>query len=196
MGMGRLEQKIQTNEKRARVRRAILLTLHGTSAVALALLAPNALQLLQYIDPDMKKKRDPATRICEAAKRLEKRGLVQRTGNGWSLTKAGEREASLEKVMDDVGRCARSQKWDGLWRIVIFDVWERRRKTRDRLRMLLVETGFVRLQDSVWIYPYECEEFIAYARIELKLGTGLLYIIAQGIENEQKLRSIFKLPSL
>ncbi len=144
----------------------------------------------------MKKKRDPATRIREAAKRLEKRGLVQRTGNGWSLTKAGEREASLEKVMDDVGRRARSQKWDGLWRVVIFDVWERRRKTRDRLRMLLVETGFVRLQDSVWIYPYECEEFIAYARIELKLGTGLLYIIAQGIENEQKLRSIFKLPSL
>lgn len=196
MGMGKMEQKAQIKEKHARVRRAILLALYGTSTVALALLAPNAVKLLQYIDPDINKKRDPATRIREAAKRLEKRGLLKRTQAGWTLTKAGESEASVEKIMDDVGRRARTQKWDGLWRVVIFDVWERRRATRDRLRLLLIETGFIRLQDSVWIYPYDCEEFIAYARTELKLGAGLIYIIAQGVENEVKLRTIFKLPSL
>lgn len=194
--MGKMEQNVQIREKRARVRRAILLALYGTTAVAVTVLAPNALQLLGSIDPDIKKKRDPATRVREAMKRLEKRGIVRRTGERWSLTKMGEREAVREKVISDVSRRSVPRTWDGLWRIVIFDVWERRRRTRDKLRSLLIETGFVRLQDSVWMYPYECEELVAYARTELKLGNGLLYIIAQGVENEQKLRVIFKLPSL
>ena len=45
------------------------------------------------------------------------------------------------------------RRWDRRWRIVIFDIPERRKSVRAKLRRFMQEYGFVRLQDSVWIYP-------------------------------------------
>lgn len=47
------------------------------------------------------------------------------------------------------------KKWDKKWRIIIFDIEEINRKTRDRLRRKLRELGFGMLQQSVWITPYD-----------------------------------------
>ena len=44
--------------------------------------------------------------------------------------------------------------WDGLWRMVIFDVPEAERKLRARLRRRLSGEGFGCLQQSVWISPF------------------------------------------
>lgn len=48
-----------------------------------------------------------------------------------------------------------NQKWDRRWRIVIFDIAEVSRKTRDLLRLKLKELGFGMLQESVWLTPYD-----------------------------------------
>jgi phenylacetic acid degradation operon negative regulatory protein len=45
------------------------------------------------------------------------------------------------------------RRWDGRWRLVIFDVPESRRLTRDKLRKYLHRRGFGYLQNSVWITP-------------------------------------------
>jgi phenylacetic acid degradation operon negative regulatory protein len=118
---------------------------------------------------------------------------VRKEGSSYSyeLTEKGSREAAYVSLLKEVRT---PKKWDGKWRIVIFDVWERRRLTRDRLRALLIETGFVRLQNSVWVYPYPCEELIVYIRTELRVGKGLEYIVAEGIERDKELRRRFKLP--
>ncbi len=76
----------------------------------------------------------------------------------------------------------------------MFDVWERRRIVRDRLRSMLRKIGFVKIQDSVWAYPYDCEELIAFIRTELRLGKGVLYFVADGMESDRFLRTHFKLP--
>jgi phenylacetic acid degradation operon negative regulatory protein len=47
------------------------------------------------------------------------------------------------------------QKWDKKWRILIFDIAEVSRKTRDILRLKLKELGFGMLQKSVWITPHD-----------------------------------------
>ncbi|MCL5090630.1 MAG: hypothetical protein M1514_01325 [Patescibacteria group bacterium] len=47
------------------------------------------------------------------------------------------------------------QKWDGKWRLVIFDIKERYRKDRDLLRIKLKELGFGMIQESVWLSPYD-----------------------------------------
>ena len=51
------------------------------------------------------------------------------------------------------------KRWDGKWRILIFDIKEVQRYQRDRMRAGLVELGFAKLQNSVWVYPYECEDY-------------------------------------
>lgn len=194
--MGQIEKRGKERVRRARVRDAVLLSLYGSAVVAVAIMLPNAARLLKHLDPLVPVKRDPESRLRESLQRLVKRGLVRKTGMGsdtrYVLTKSGEKEAVIRSLIHNVQQ---KQKWDGKWRVIIFDVWERRRAARDRLRALLIETGFVRLQDSVWVFPYPCEELVAYMRIELKLGPGLLYILADGIESEHALRKQFGLPS-
>lgn len=48
-----------------------------------------------------------------------------------------------------------NQKWDKKWRIVIFDIEEKQKKTREALRYKLKELGFGMIQESVWITPYD-----------------------------------------
>ena len=57
------------------------------------------------------------------------------------------------------------------------------------------EIGFVRLQDSVWVYPYDCEDFIALLKAELKIGRDVLYAIVDTIEHDKNLRQHFNLPA-
>lgn len=47
------------------------------------------------------------------------------------------------------------QKWDGKWRIVIFDIEEKEKATRNALRAKLQELGFGMLQESVWVTPHD-----------------------------------------
>src|SRR3989338_8641322 len=58
----------------------------------------------------------------------------------------------------------------------------------------LEKAGFVRLQDCVWVYPYPCEEFVAFIRADLRLGPGMLYIIAEEIEHDRHLKEHFGIP--
>jgi phenylacetic acid degradation operon negative regulatory protein len=45
----------------------------------------------------------------------------------------------------------KNKKWDGRWRLVIFDISEKHRVVRDTLRKTLKLSGFLPIQKSVWI---------------------------------------------
>lgn len=47
------------------------------------------------------------------------------------------------------------KKWDKKWRVVVFDIEERKRRKRNVLREKLRELGFGMIQESVWISPYD-----------------------------------------
>jgi len=65
------------------------------------------------------------------------------------LTEAGRLIALGSR--DPVARWKR--RWDGKWRMVLFDVPQSRASDRVRLRRSLADRGFGYLQDSVWITP-------------------------------------------
>jgi len=52
------------------------------------------------------------------------------------------------------------KKWDKRWRIVSFDIPESRKKVREYIRRKLSEYGYLRIQDSIWMYPYACPSFL------------------------------------
>lgn len=108
-----------------------------------------------------------------------------------SLTEKGERY--LTEYEEGRKELPRPEKWDGKYRILIFDIWEKHRHKRDALRDFLVRLGFLRLQDSVWVYPYECEEIATLLKSRFRVGNGLLYIVAESIENDRWLRKAFDL---
>ncbi|HEY4476068.1 MAG TPA: CRISPR-associated endonuclease Cas2 [Candidatus Paceibacterota bacterium] len=47
---------------------------------------------------------------------------------------------------------------DGKWQMIIFDIPETKKVFREVLRNALYELGYQRLQDSVWVCPYEVEK--------------------------------------
>jgi len=85
------------------------------------------------------------------------------------------------------------KRWDGKYRVIIFDIKERRRKTRDEIRLWLIELGFVRIQQSVWAYPHECQEVITLLKTHYGIGKDLLYLVVETIENDRWLKQHFNL---
>jgi len=86
--------------------------------------------------------------------RLEKQELIESQSPGTGdrlhrLTQAGQLQALGGR--DPETRWIR--RWDGRWRLVLFDVPESRRSTRDKLRKYLHRHGFGFLQNSVWVTP-------------------------------------------
>jgi DNA-binding transcriptional regulator PaaX len=192
-----VEKQARKIAKRAKVQQALVLALYGGVVLPMAVFAPNAMRLLKNLDPDLSKKRKPAYRIQQALKRLENRDLIRRekTEKGLvaKLTPRGKKFAERLNAAHKI-YIRKPRKWDGRWRIVIFDIWERRRGVRDQLRRILAKAGFKKLQNSVWIYPYDCEELLTLIRTDLRLGKSILYIVAEGVENDLILRRLFDLP--
>ena len=130
--------------------------------------------------------------VNRARNRLLKRGLLMRTNEGFlALTPAGERTLRIAQAREAASR--KPRRWDGRWRVLIFDIAEKRRGLRDRTRRMLADIGFVRLQDSVWAYPYDSEELVALLKADLKIGKDLLYLIVDEMEADHVLRRRFGL---
>lgn len=91
--------------------------------------------------------------IAQALKRLREGGLVELIDDEkliYRLTDLGKDKALWIRMK------ILNEPWDGKWRIVIWDVPEKRRVARDLLRYKLKILGFERLQKSVWISKKNC----------------------------------------
>ncbi len=192
--MAKVEETAKKIAKRFKLQDAIIMSLYAASAFTLMIAAPNTVKLLASIDPEMARKRHPSRRISQASSRLRSKGLIEKDNSGRTrLTSRGESYAEKLYAKERFS-IPIPKHWDQRWRIVIFDVWERRRPVRDQLRWLLMKLGFVKVQNSVWAHPYDCEELLAFIKADLKLGKGMLYLIAEGIEGDRWLRRHFNLP--
>jgi phenylacetic acid degradation operon negative regulatory protein len=68
-----------------------------------------------------------------------------------------------------------NRRWDGRWRLVLFDVPEVHAVDRQRLRLYLRSRGFGCLQNSVWITPHSVnEERARLADGPVNVGTLIL----------------------
>jgi CRISPR-associated endonuclease Cas2 len=133
--------------------------------------------------------------IQTAAKRLANKGLVrfekQKGRTFLVLTQKGAAYINHLHAIDF--KLSTPARWDKKWRLVIFDIPEKRKRLRDVLRATLRRIGFIRLQDSAWVYPHDCEELITLLKTEFKVGKDVLYMIVDKIENDKIIRTHFKL---
>jgi len=192
--MGTMEAASRKRLRRGQLEAAILNTLTLTGIVAVGLAAPPMLKLLKHVDPDWIIKRDPRDRLYVVASRLKRKGLIKfekvQGKTRMLLTEQGRARARRAILGNPLPR---KKRWDERWRILIFDIPESKRALRDKVRSIVSGFGFVRLQDSVWVFPYDCEDIITLLKAELRLGTQMLYIIADAIEYDKPLREQFDL---
>ena len=84
-------------------------------------------------------------------------------------------------------------QWDGWWRVVIFDVPERLRTGREALADTLRNLGFLALQKSVFVFPYECKDELNFVTEAFDLAPYVRYMRARDIDTELELKHRFGL---
>lgn len=93
--------------------------------------------------------------FARVLKRLRERGLVELIDDKEliiRLTDQGKDKTLLTKLEMEASK----DKWDGKWRVMIFDIPEKRRTARDLLRKRLKGWGFIPWQQSVWVTKKNC----------------------------------------
>ena len=192
--MGTLERKSKTNRRLGAFQATALAVVAISVVVFIASTAPNVTQLLRFF-PGYKKGARFNFQIKSVLSRLATKGLVmfvEKDGKRYArITEEGKHMLDLETARMQVGK---KKRWDRRWRLVIFDIPERRRSVRIRLRKFMASCGFERLQDSVWAYPYDCEDLIALVKAEFRIGADALYLIVEQMEHDKHLREHFHLP--
>lgn len=113
------------------------------------------------------------------------------------FTSDGFSKKGLEKVSRLMSRekevLKMPSKWDKKWRIVIFDIPEKMKKTRNAFRESLKRMGFRLLQNSIWMCPYGNFDEIQDLAKELHIEKYVVLIGADRISNDVLCKKIFSL---
>lgn len=134
-------------------------------------------------------------RLGQTLKRLHKQKIVDTVeteeGTVVKITENGLTRA-LKYKLEEM-KIKKQKPWDKKWRIVIFDIPEGKRRLRDAFRDRLKQLGFYQLQKSVFVHAFPCFNEVEFLRQTYGVGINTTQIIAKEIENEDRLKSFFKL---
>jgi len=192
--MGNLEKSLARELRYTKIQHVLFSVLFAAGALTLIAVAPNIFQVLSIFGIGKRGKNNVYI-INRAVRRLVDKGYIEFDKNRkfLKLTDKGITQYHLFEMRNF--RNTKPKKWDGKWRIVIFDIKEFRKRDRDKLRRILKGAGFYHLQDSAWVYPYDFEDKLILIKSYMKIGKDVLYIIADKIENDKYLREYFQLKS-
>lgn len=129
--------------------------------------------------------------------RLSSQKLINKNeGNFISLSDKGKKKG-LAAFIEAETRLYKNDElsWDGVWRLVFFDIPEKKRKFRDYLRRILKTVGFREFQKSIWAYPYPVPTFIKELLFDEEVRSHVKFVIASSIDDDGHLRNIFNLSS-
>lgn len=187
--MGELETISRKRQRNNDLQKIILSTVAVAGLMSIAIMAPNVLQALGKLGLAKLKRQKEIITITR--KRLVNAGLLKYEGKFLQLTTKGE--AKLRQLELHDYKFKKPKRWDKKWRMLIFDIKNNRGSLRDKVRHTLMAIGFRRLQNSVWVYPYPCDDLITLLKADFKIGSELLYVIVETIENDKKIRQNFGL---
>ncbi len=121
-------------------------------------------------------------------KRLEKQEMISIRENNSKIaievTEKGKRRL-LEYDFENIE--LKSGKRDGKWRLIIFDIPEEKKSSRDVFRRKLLELGMIRLQDSVWVSAFPCKNEIDFLTNFLEISKHITIISIDKIESGEQL---------
>jgi len=89
-----------------------------------------------------------------------------------------------EMVLDE-------SNWDGKWRLIIYDVQTGKRANSEMFRIMLNKLKFLKLQRSVYLSPFKCEDEIEYLRLLFEIGNEVQILKVGSLENETAYRRYF-----
>lgn len=180
-----MESKYSTKD----ITKAVLLVAAVGVLVPALVVAPG---LGYALKPFIKRNYYPS-RINKTVDRLKKQELIsikhQNDGKiSIELSDKGKKKVLTYKLQE---LKLKQEKWDGWWRIVIFDVPEKKRSARDFLRFKLTELNFYTLQKSVLVTPWDCRDVVDFVKHIYGVGDCVNLILAKKFDGEEVVRDYF-----
>lgn len=128
---------------------------------------------------------------------LKKNKLIEvlKEGDGKvkvKLTNKGKNR--LAEYSLDMLKIKTPEKWDGKWRVLMFDIPSYPKinnSARDALRNKIKELGFYQVQKSVWVYPYECEDEILFVAEMFQVQQYIEILLVEKVLHADVLKKVF-----
>lgn len=180
------------------ITKTVLVSLAVGGAITLAAVAPHATgTLLNYFLNQKKLKELKSKRaFFDAIYRIKKSRMIiiSEKKDGVfkvKLTEKGKRK--VQEIQYEDLQIPKPKTWDGIWRIVLFDIPKRKNKARDALRQKLQLMGFVQFQESAWAFPYPCDKEIQFLVELFHIYPYVQIIEAHKVQNDIELKRHFRL---
>ena len=177
--------------KRGELIQTILMVIGASGLLVAGAFCPGLLLLAR----PFVKRRYSYGAIYKTISALDKSGCIRYTktqeGCRVSLTKKGRERLLVYEL--GLKHFQPKGKWDKKWRLLVFDIPESRRLLRDQIRSTLKQFGFYRLQDSVWVYPYDCQYILELLRTKYHVRHDALFICAEHLDEDRWLKKHFSL---
>lgn len=121
-------------------------------------------------------------------KRLEKQEMLaireNRNNITIEITEKGRRRL-LEYDFENI--VLKAKRRDAKWRLVIFDIPESKKSSRDIFRRKLIQLGMIRLQDSVFVSAFPCKSEVDFLCHFLEISDYVTLISLDKIERGEQL---------
>lgn len=125
--------------------------------------------------------------------RLQKQKLVEISEEEGkqvvAMTETGRRKI-LKYAVDEL-TIDKPRFWDGVWRLVSYDIPRRQETTRSVFREYLKVWGFYPFHESVFLHAYPCEKQVEFLREYLGIGEYVRLMQVSKIENDKIFREFF-----
>lgn len=120
--------------------------------------------------------------------------IILKEENGKFLVELGEKgKRKIKEIVLTELKNKRPKDWDGLWRVIIFDIPEHNKMGREALRGKMKELGFYQLQKSVWALPYDCEKEIEFLVELFDIFSYVNFLEVKRIKDDLMLKKHFGL---
>lgn len=177
-----------TNKRTRMLVGALLKVFSLGLVVGVGVIAPNAIQIIEKAigSKDKDKVDKEYNRLINHMKRLDLIDIdrLGDTDTRVNITKKGEqrlKDVYVEDIMIKIPKV-----WDGMWRIVSFDIPREKKDERYEFLAQLHRLGFVKSLQSMWVYPFPCtEEIHALAKL-IGVDKNIMVLEAKTTQDQHK----------
>lgn len=176
--------------KRWELAKDILMGLAAGGIIVSSFAVPNVASLLKFFNPSNSRERE---KISRNLKSLKEKKLIEIYDNDGlvAITEKGNKQV-LKYQIDEL-KISRPKKWDKKWRIITFDVPERFKKARDALSKKIKNMEIRKMQKSVYVCPFDCENEIDFVCEVFNVRKYVRYIVAENIGEDEELKRFYNL---
>lgn len=182
-----------------KVKQVLVLLGAGAFLAASVIMPGLPLAAKPFLDYQREKERNEwkkfnSWRLRQVLRRMHTQKLVEITEqDGMQVVKISENGKKKLLIYNLDEMVLGDKNWDGKWRIIIYDIFSKKKQERELFRKTLKKMKFLQLQKSVYLTPFQCRNEIEYLRQVCDVGNEVLILTVSGIENADAYKEYFGL---